>query len=368
MGSRKLTPLLRFGIAVVGLFLLLVAALQGDAATTLVVGVLVAVAFVAWWRRNRTAAGSAASLAVTLVWTSSATEWAARHNPLISPVQQGLVFWLFAVVVVGVVWLMPGRHSTRAPSRAVTVALGHAALCLASPLVVLSPVAAPVLGLSVAMLLVWWRSRRRVAGEDVPDEQRRVAAIHRGEQKTSEALTHALADPRFSDWRVLSHRQLRGRGGRTHRLEHVVLGPGGVYVVETRDWAGAVSLVDVAGGSESRSVNGPARAYALDGDPHELASRLLPSVRRVRDVAEALGVSADAAFGLVVFWGDTRLPEDSVSLALVDESARSVTPTTVTLLRGHRLADWLVAQPSRIDPRHVARLSTRMKQVTLSMG
>ncbi|HZC51457.1 MAG TPA: hypothetical protein VE441_03040, partial [Mycobacterium sp.] len=131
----------------VALLVVLVAALQGDAATTLVVGVLALLAFGAWWRRHATAALCTLSLAVTLLCTSATTQWAAEHSPLVSAVQSGLVFWVFAGVVIGVVWWTPDRGR----SRAVTTVLAHAVLVVASLFVVLAPSSVPIAGLCAAI-------------------------------------------------------------------------------------------------------------------------------------------------------------------------------------------------------------------------
>jgi hypothetical protein len=336
------------GVKVVALgalvvFIVLVAALQGDAATTLVVGVIAAAALVAWWRRNPAAAGSALSLAVTFLGTSMTTGWAGDQTPMVSPLQAGLVFWLFAFVVAGVVWLVPARGR----NRGLTTALAHAALLVASPFVVLAPSAAPIAGLCAAMVLVAWRTRgspgRQQAGSDAAALDR--AAELRGAGRTAEVLS-AFCPP---EWCVLGSRTLPDGEG-LFVLEQVLVGPPGIFVVETRSWQGEVTLVDIA------DEDGSAQAYALDGDAAALAARLAPIARNVRRLAELLGIAPGHAYGLVVFWDGTLLPAEPVELTVLAEKS----PADLVLLNGDQLDHWLGTRPVRLHRRQLTSIARKL--------
>ncbi|MGH3486753.1 MAG: nuclease-related domain-containing protein [Actinopolymorphaceae bacterium] len=339
MRGSRVVALSALGALVV--FVVLVAALQGDAATTLVVGVLAAATLVAWWRRNSSAAGSVLSLAMTLLGTSMTTEWAGDQTTLVSPLQAGLVFWLFAFVVVAVVWLVPSRGR----NRALTTALAHVVLVAASLFIVVAPSAAPIAGLCGAMTVVWWRARHRRGrlppGSDVAAPFDRVAEL-RGANRTADVLS-SFCPPQ---WRLLGPRVLPD-GSTTRALEQLLVGPPGVIVVETRSWQGKVALVEVPG------RGGPTHAYALDGDATGLAARLAPIARNVGGLAELLGLDAAHAYGLVVFWDGTRLPADPVELTVVTEN----TPVALVLVNSDQLATWLLAQPSRMSSRHVRAIA-----------
>ncbi|MEQ4206475.1 nuclease-related domain-containing protein [Actinopolymorpha sp. B9G3] len=342
------------GIKVVALgalvvFVVLVAALQGDAATTLVVGVLAAVALVAWWRRSPSAAGSVLSLAVTLLGTSMTTAWAGDQTPLVSPLQAGLVFWLFAFVVAVVVWLVPQPDLH---NRALTTAMAHAVLLAASPFVVLAPSAAPIAGLCAAMAVVAWRCRGSVRTQpstSAPHTQRHVgrAAELRGAGRTAEVLAAACS----SGWQVLGSRVLPDNGAGPRPVEQVLVGPPGVYVVETRSWQGDVALVDAPG--DEAGVQVATQAYALDGDTTELAARLAPVARNVRQLADLLGIDPVHAYGLVVFWDGTFLPEGAVELTVLAENSHA----ELVLLNGDQLDHWLRQQPMRMRKRNLTRLA-----------
>lgn len=367
LGWRSTPVSIRAAIGLVSLLVVLVAALQGDAATTLVVGVLALLSLAAWWRRHATAAACTLSLAVTLVATSASTEWAARHSPLVSAIQSGLVFWLFAGVVVGVVWWAPNRGR----SRVVTTGLAHAVLVVASLFVVLAPSSVPVAGLCGAMAVIGWRSRRRrgrvgeMATGAAVDIDR--AEESRGLLRTREALSAALAD----GWHVFHRWGLPDEGG---VVEALLVGPGGVFVVETRDWPGAVDLVDVGEG---------AQAYAMDGDPRELVARLTPTAHKVRMTAELLGVDAGGVAGLVVFWGETSVPGDIAELTMLSgasggratgascakggrarPSGFASADVPLLLIRGERLASWLRTHSLQLDAEQVLQLARRARGST----
>jgi hypothetical protein len=354
------------------LLVVLLAALRSDATTTVVVGVLVMVAVGVWWRRNASAAGSVTSLAATLVVTSMTTEWASTRSPLVSPVRSGLVFWLFAVVVVATVWWTPSPRG----SRAVTTVLAHGVLVVASLLVPLAPAAVPILGLGAAMAVIGWRSRpsrsrtwrgwlarlaARVARsspgrrkDDVaPDvSQAGRAAWLRGLGRTRRLLAE-LGGP----WHVVADRRLDDGT----MVEDLLVGPAGVVVVATRRWSGRVSLVAVD--DESADV-----AYALDGDPHALAARLVPLARTVCGVAEHLGVdvaerpATDAsgsvrAFGVTVLWDDTTLPAEHIELTVLPRGVDR--PVAVCVVHGDDLVAWLRSRPRQLTPAQVERLARR---------
>ncbi len=72
-----------------------------------------------------------------------------------------------------------------------------------------------------------------------PDHVRAWAVGAEGERRTAEVLAHLESD----GYRVLHDRRIPGSRG---NIDHVVVGPTGVYVVETKSWSGAVRLRDGA--------------------------------------------------------------------------------------------------------------------------
>ena len=72
-----------------------------------------------------------------------------------------------------------------------------------------------------------------------PDHVRAWAVGAEGERRPAEVLAHLESD----GYRVLHDRRIPGSRG---NIDHVVVGPTGVYVVETKSWSGAVRLRDGA--------------------------------------------------------------------------------------------------------------------------
>ena len=216
----------------------------------------------------------------------SLPSWAARVNPLVSPLQTGLVLWLFAFVVVGVVWLVPSRGR----NRVLTTALGHAPLVVAAGLTPIAPAAAPIGGLAVAMSLVAWRCRRLPGGGRGPA----VASVSagradevRGVGRTRELLAAGLP----AGWRLFEPRlfepglfepRTAEEGGSVAAIDLLLVGPAGCYVIEPKVWQGTVALVaavDAVGQRDSgvraerrrTRAGGPARPTGGEGgaDGHE---------------------------------------------------------------------------------------------------
>jgi hypothetical protein len=133
----------------------------------------------------------------------------------------------------------------------------------------------------------------------------------------------------------------------------VLVGPGGLVVVESRNWPGVVSLVDLPEASDTDPVG---QAYALDGDVAALAARLEPAARKLRQVMARLGTDPSLTFGIVVFWGATQLPGEHVALTLRAPEGERAADVELVLLRGEHLADWFRRAPHRLSRREVRRL------------
>ncbi|NEK84270.1 NERD domain-containing protein [Blastococcus saxobsidens] len=137
-----------------------------------------------------------------------------------------------------------------------------------------------------------------------------------------------------SGWRVTHGVALPG--GAT--VDHLAVGPCGVYVLDSRAWPGAVT-VDHKGATITPS-GAPWAAWTARGH-----HRSLPAAAGVvaRGLAAATGTRPRAARAVVVVW--SPFPDG------IAESGG------VTYIAGERLAAWLSEQPRRLDHDQVAALT-----------
>jgi Nuclease-related domain len=140
---------------------------------------------------------------LTASWRALAANWIATARS--TSISRG--------VILGVVWMSSGR----------TIYIFH-----------------PVFGLYLAIIsIIWTLGRLFVTPQHI--RAWRVGAV--GEEKTAAALER-LGD----SWVVLHDRRIPGSRA---NIDHIAIGPPGVFVIESKDYSGQVSL----GGNEIR-VNG----------------------------------------------------------------------------------------------------------------
>lgn len=316
----------RLGLGATLVVAILVVAQQDLASTVLAVAGLAIAALLWLGLRRPYVAAAVVSLVVACVAISEITHWIGAQLGSVGPAQVGLVFWIFAFVVVAATWFAQG---TGRPS-ALTIVLAHAVLVFASFAAYVQTAVVPVLAFILAIALVsWraWRTRRRtrkgLAALTLGPLSRN--AILRGAERTREVLTEL-------DDRVVGPVQLRDL-----ELEHVVLADGTTYVVETRQWTGKVDRVRLAGKGKVAT-----EAFALDSNVHELAARTEPVVRAAMAFAKHFHLSNDNVIAVVALWDDVELTEPVVEMRAAQNSG---IPTTY-LVQGEKLAEW-IRRPGR---------------------
>ena len=157
------------------------------------------------------------------------------------------------------------------------------------------------------------------------DAERRRNMGRAGERRTARVLERLrVADPR---WGILHSIPVGTRGG---DIDHMVVGPAGVFVVNSKYWPHAYVWV----AAENAMVNGTRRTFIHDArhDAHRATSRLSAAV------GEHVHVHG------VVAWFQTR------GLTVREQ------PRDVTVLEGNQLATWLHRQPDRLRPSKVVTL------------
>ncbi|GAA2757478.1 nuclease-related domain-containing protein [Actinopolymorpha rutila] len=336
-------------LVAMGLFLVVVLALGDGATIALAAAGLVAAGFVWWGRRSRDGALTILSLLLACLVTSRVTQVAGAGLGTDVPLWLGTVFWTFLGVVTLAVWVPTGTG--RRFARLSTAVGAHAVLVVASFLSFLAPSAVPVGGFAVAVVFVVLRSRgrltfRRGAVRHVPAAAASTVALaSRGAHRTAAMLASLPGDWTVADGLALP-------GGLV--AEHLVAGPGGVYVVESRTWEGSLALTSVDRGADHID------AYGLDGDAPQLAARLRPLGELLAAAGDVPWLS-DVDLGVVVaLWGSAR-PDAPLEIALVS-SRDNATRAVVHLVAGDQVADWLRARPHATDSRATARVAARLER------
>jgi hypothetical protein len=166
-------------------------------------------------------------------------------------------------------------------------------------------------------------------------ENWRVGA--QGERRTAQAL----APLRRQGW-ILLHDLSDDFDGHRGNLDHIVVGPSGVYVLDSK-WLGGTA-----------SINGDAVRLQRKDDPDDsyVLDRLAGSTR-----AKAAAVKREIAHvpwvqGVVVFWND-------FDAGVLDTG----NPIYVS---GERLRDWLVSRPELLEHDHVHQIARAVQQTRLS--
>lgn len=154
---------------------------------------------------------------------------------------------------------------------------------------------------------------------DEAARQRALAAAHRAEAVRADARAHLhavgddgeavvralLAPLEREGWTVLHRR--RWPGTRRADIDHVVVGPGGVFVLDSKNWRGDIRL---AGG----------RLWQGDDDASDELTKLVDQLTAVEGALADHGLAPLEVLGALVFVGQPL-------------------PVTITG-RGHVLGDW----------------------------
>lgn len=151
-----------------------------------------------------------------------------------------------------------------------------------------------------------------------------------GERRTEKALRSLQR----TGW-YLTHDVERPGGG---NIDHLAIGPGGVFVIDTKVWSGVVT-VDNAGATIAPRDD-PSSSWTASGQ-----QRTLPGAAAAvgRALAAATGRSLPGPAAIVALW--SPFPQ------------RVAACGKVTYVSGEHLADWLIGQPRQLHPQHIAALA-----------
>ena len=169
--------------------------------------------------------------------------------------------------------------------------------------------------------------------DEPPEHIERHRKGAEGERATDKVLRPLLA----VGWRV-AHDVDTGRGNR----DHVLVGPPGVYLLDSKNLGGMVTVKGEIVRVER--VDDPRDSYSFD----RLASRLRGEAATIHDeLAQATGLEPWVS-AVVVFWSPF--------------AARVVQRHKITFLHGNELVAWLRSQAPRYDSATVARLAEHISR------
>ena len=162
-----------------------------------------------------------------------------------------------------------------------------------------------------------------------------------GEKRTAQAL----APLRRKGW-ILLHDLPDGPDRRRGNLDHLAIGPGGVYLLDTK-WLGGIALVDGDVVRVQRKDD-PDDSYLMD----RLAGSIRGKAAAVKREIAQTGVPW--VQGVVVFWND-------FDPGVLDTG----NPIYVS---GERLRDWLLSRPKLLNQDQLHRIAQAVQQTRAPAG
>lgn len=288
---------------------------------------------------------------------------------------------MFVAVLLPIVSLAGVYASRRWVPRRWTYVLAG---CVGSQFLILLAIAHPVVGSGLAIVWVlavvvaasgarvWWRAHRarRRSGitlSPVDREARHDADyggwmsdqnIEVGLEAELRTAAHLLDLPR--EWTVIHSREVPGSEA---DIDHLAVGPGGVFLIDSKDWKGTIrstlispeeepdDVLDDEPGDEPGEEPGygvPIEAPVLDGHPERLPERLEATLFEAARVADVLNIGVQHVTVVVAFTDRMKMPDGPQELWLADvydTRSGSTREACVHLMFAADLPEWLMNRP-----------------------
>lgn len=122
-------------------------------------------------------------------------------------------------------------------------------------------------------------------------------------------------------------------------LDHVVIGPGGVFLLDSKRFLGEVFVEGDR--ATVRRLEDPGLSY-----PYDAAKRLIPLAMQVRDRLRTGTRASQYVRAIVVVWA---------------EFPQKVAGNRCTYVHGDHLATWLRQEPQRVAPERVAQFADALR-------
>ena len=147
---------------------------------------------------------------------------------------------------------------------------------------------------------------------------------------------------RNQGWTVMHDRRDK-RGDGKGNFDHVLVGPAGVFLLDSKRWPGTTTIENgVPTLRRHEDPDLPANVYeALPGRQRSAAVRLKRALQEQTRIAAWVSP-------VVVIWGDFP--------------AGTVQADSVTFIRGDLVRDWLTQQPRKLIPEHQSRVAGGLRE------
>lgn len=125
-------------------------------------------------------------------------------------------------------------------------------------------------------------------------------------------------------------------------IDHLAVGPGGVFVLDTKVWSGVVTVSNA--GATVSPRDDPSASWTATGQQHTLPTA---AAAVGRALAAATGQALPSPHAIVVLW--SPFPQ------------RVAVSGKVTYVAGEHLADWLTGQPRQLRDDRIAASTERAR-------
>lgn len=328
--------------------------------------------------RNREALGAWASLLVTVLVVCAIPQLSGGSFANINPAV------LFAALAATVGAFMTRRHRG---SRFVTTVIGHAGCVIGALIsvawqwqggaVAVLWVAGVVLWRTGGVLLVQvgvaktrsrLRSSRSVRGQRPVTDDLPVGGFAPDDLEAgieAEQDTGAALEALPAEWSVLHSRALPGTRA---DVDHLVIGGPGVFVIDSKNWAGALTAESVLDDDGEEFIE-----YRINGSSDWLVERLSGPLFEAAKVAEVLSLPDAVVQPVIVFNERMRMPSDVVSVTVFGVQhpvTGELVDRQVHFVQLGSLVPWLTEQPVHLwrSRSRVGRVLDRAKGVDAGEG
>lgn len=176
-----------------------------------------------------------------------------------------------------------------------------------------------------------------------------------GERRVARRLRDGLGP----EYEILNDVYLPSREGETTQIDHIVVSPYGIFVVETKNWTGWI-FGDAESAKWTQSVYRKKSSFQ---------NPIRQNYKHICELGRNLGIGADYFIGVVAITGDctfkTEMPDGVVYSRQASKYIRSfkqeiIKPGQVSEI-AQAILEWQASIPESVKAAHVSNLRRRHK-------